>query len=104
MERICDTNRMSQNVCPLVSAEDRVRLEAIIADRNRTQKHVARAQIILHSSDRLNVAEIARLSVLVDPRSGAGSGGLPRRVSTVFFVRAAESLASRLCLTLMFSG
>ena len=67
MERICDTNRMSQNVCPLVSAEDRVRLEAIIADRNRTQKHVARAQIILHSSDRLNVAEIARLSGVSRP-------------------------------------
>ena len=29
-------------------------------------------------------------------RSGAGSGGLPRRVSTVFFVKAAESPASRL--------
>ena len=59
--------RMSQNVCPLVSAEDRVRLEAIIADRNRTQKHVARARIILHSSDRLNVAEIARLSGVSRP-------------------------------------
>ena len=58
---------MSQNVCPLVSAEDRVRLEAIVTDRNRTQKHVARAQIILHSSDRLNVAEIARLSGVSRP-------------------------------------
>jgi len=58
---------MSQNVCPLVSAEDRVRLEAIIADRNRPQKHVARARIILHSSDRLNVAEIARLSGVSRP-------------------------------------
>ena len=53
---------MSQTVCPLVSAGDRIRLEAIIADRNRTQKHVARARIILHSSDRSNVAEIAGLS------------------------------------------
>ncbi|MGI9418201.1 MAG: IS630 family transposase [Geminicoccaceae bacterium] len=58
---------MSQTVCPLVSAEDRVRLEAIMADRNRTQKHVARARIILHSSDRLNVAEIARLSGVSRP-------------------------------------
>ena len=58
---------MSQTLCPLVSAEDRVRLEAIIADRNRTQKHVARARIILHSSDRLNVAEIARLSGVSRP-------------------------------------
>ena len=39
---------MSQTVCPLVTADDRVRLEAIIADRNRAQKHVSRARIILH--------------------------------------------------------
>ena len=58
---------MSQTVCPLVSAEDRVRLEAILADRNRPQKHVARARIILHSSDLLNVAEIARLSGISRP-------------------------------------
>jgi len=51
---------MAQTVCPLVSAEDRARLEAIVADRNRAQKHVARARIILGSGDRLNVAEIAR--------------------------------------------
>jgi transposase len=42
-------------------------LEAIIADRNRPQKHLARARIILHSSDRLNVAEIARLSGVSRP-------------------------------------
>ena len=58
---------MSQTVCPLVSTEDRFRLEAIIADRNRTQKHVARARIILHSSDRLNVAEVAKLSSVSRP-------------------------------------
>jgi transposase len=51
---------MAQIVCPLVSAEDRARLEAIVGDRNRAQKHVARARIILHSADRLNVAEVAR--------------------------------------------
>ncbi len=51
---------MAQNVCPFVSAEDRARLEAIVADRNRAQKHVARARIILGSADRLNVAEVAR--------------------------------------------
>ncbi|MCP4898534.1 MAG: IS630 family transposase [bacterium] len=58
---------MSQDVCPIVSAEDRVRLEAVIADHNQAQKHVARARIILHSSDRLNVAEIARLSGVSRP-------------------------------------
>ena len=51
---------MAQITCPLVSAEDRARLEAIVADRNRAQKHVARARIILHSADRLNVAEVAK--------------------------------------------
>ena len=58
---------MSQTVCPVVTADDRVRLEAIIGDRNRAQKHVARVRIILHSSDRLNVAEIARLSGVSRP-------------------------------------
>ena len=48
---MCDAEPMAQIVCPLVSAEDRARLEAIVADRNRAQKHVARAQIILGSAD-----------------------------------------------------
>jgi transposase len=51
---------MAQIVCPLVSAADRARLETIVADRNRAQKHVARARIILASADRLRVAEVAR--------------------------------------------
>ena len=50
----------AQIVCPLVSVEDRARLEAIIGDRNRAQKHVARARIILGSAARLSVAEVAR--------------------------------------------
>lgn len=64
---MCDNIGMSQDVCPIVSAEDRVRLEAVIADHNQAQKHVARARIILHSADRLNVAEIARLSGVSRP-------------------------------------
>ena len=51
---------MAQIVCPLVSAEDRARLEVIGADRNCAQKHVAWARIILGSADRLSVAEVAR--------------------------------------------
>ncbi|MGH6895303.1 MAG: IS630 family transposase [Geminicoccaceae bacterium] len=51
---------MAQIVCPVVSAGDRARLEAIVADRNRTQKHVARARIILGSAERLSVAGVAR--------------------------------------------
>jgi transposase/transposase-like protein len=51
---------MAQTLCPLVSAEDRQRLAAIVADRNRRQKHVARARIVLLSADRLDVAAVAR--------------------------------------------
>lgn len=51
---------MAQTVCPLVSATDRSRLAAILADRNRPQKHVQRARIILSSAERLDVAEVAR--------------------------------------------
>ena len=42
-------------------------LEAIVADRNRAQKHVARARIILHSAERRSVAEIARLADVSRP-------------------------------------
>jgi transposase len=52
--------RMAQDVCPIVPGEDRARLEAIVADRNRAQKHVVRARIVLHSAARLSVAEVAR--------------------------------------------
>src|SRR4051794_38302267 len=51
---------MAQSVCLVVSAGDRARLEAIVADRNRPQKHVARARIVLLSADRLDVAAVAR--------------------------------------------
>jgi transposase len=51
---------MAQTLCPLVSAEDRSRLAAIVGDRNRPQKHAVRARIVLLSADRLDVATIAR--------------------------------------------
>ena len=41
-----------------VTAEDRARLEAIVVDRNRPQKHVWRARIILLSHDGLGTVEI----------------------------------------------
>jgi transposase len=66
-ERLCDAGRMAQEVCPLVSVEDRARLEAIVADRNRAQKHATRAWIILWSAERLAVAEIARRVALGRP-------------------------------------
>jgi hypothetical protein len=38
---------MAQTVIPIVNSEDRERLAAIVEDRNRSQKHVQRARIIL---------------------------------------------------------
>ena len=49
---------MAQTVCVIVSVEDRARLAAVIGDRNRPQKHVARARIVLFSADRLPVLRI----------------------------------------------
>ena len=58
---------MAQTVCPLVSAVDRLRLAAILADRNRPQKHAQRVLIILHSAERLEVAEVARRAGISRP-------------------------------------
>jgi transposase len=58
---------MAQTVCPLASAEDRARLAAIVADRNRPHKHIARARIILHSAERLDVAVVARRAQISRP-------------------------------------
>ena len=57
---MCDSAPMAQDLCVVVSAEDRARLAAIIDDRNRPLKHVQRAQIILFSADRLPVLQVAR--------------------------------------------
>jgi len=51
---------MAQTVCPLVSAEDPARLAAIVADCNRSQKHAARARILLHCGEHRDVAMVAR--------------------------------------------
>ena len=51
---------MAQELCVVVSAEDRARLAAIIDDRNRPLKHVQRAQIVLFSAYRLPVLQVAR--------------------------------------------
>jgi transposase len=58
---------MAQTVCSFLSAEDRQRLAAILADRNRPQKHAARVRIILHSAARLDVAEVARRAGISRP-------------------------------------
>src|SRR5258708_34186208 len=58
--RLCESEGMAQSVCVLPPTEDRQRLLAIVADRNRPLKHVQRAHIILFSADRLPVLEVAR--------------------------------------------
>jgi len=50
---------MAQELCVIISAEDRARLAAIIDDRNRPLKHVQRAQIVLVSADRIPVLQVA---------------------------------------------
>ena len=50
---------MAQELCVVVSEEDRVRLEAIIGDRTRPVKHVQRARIVLLSAERLAVLQVA---------------------------------------------
>src|SRR5215212_1644104 len=43
-----------------VTAADRARLEAVVADRNSPQKHVWRARIVLLTADGCGTAEITR--------------------------------------------
>src|ERR671910_3188728 len=50
-----------------VSAADRARLEAIVADRNSPQKHVWRARIILATADGCGTAEIMRRAGVSKP-------------------------------------
>jgi transposase len=53
---------MRKGISVEVSAADRARLEAIVADRNSPQKHVWRARIILSTADGLGMGEIVRRS------------------------------------------
>ena len=57
---MCEFVGMAQTVCILPPAEDRERLLAIVADRNRPFKHAQRARIILCSAERPPVLEVAR--------------------------------------------
>src|SRR5205809_7415992 len=58
---------MAQTVSVIVSAEERVRLAAIVGDRSRPLKHVQRARIVLHSADRLSALEVARRASVSRP-------------------------------------
>jgi transposase len=50
---------MAQTVSVIVSTLDREQLEAIVADRNRRQKHAARARMVLASADRATARQVA---------------------------------------------
>lgn len=51
---------MSQIVCVIVNSEDAARLALVVADRNGSLKQIQRAKIVLASSERLTVLEVAR--------------------------------------------
>jgi transposase len=58
---------MRGNLGLFVSAADRERLAAIVADRNRPRKHVWRARVLLLTADRVGTAEIMRRTGLSKP-------------------------------------
>jgi Homeodomain-like domain len=58
---------MAQTVCILLSVEDRERLSAVIADRNRPHKHIQRARIVLLSAEKLPVLAVSRRSGISRP-------------------------------------
>ena len=58
---------MAQTLSILLFPEDRARLAAVIGDRNNPQKHVQRAQIVLHSAEKRSVLDVARRSGVSRP-------------------------------------
>jgi transposase len=51
---------MREGITAEVSAADRARLEAVVADRNSSQKHTWRARIVLATADGLGTSAIMR--------------------------------------------
>ena len=51
---------MRRGITLTVDAADRARREAVVADRNRSQKHVWRARIILLTADGVGTTGIER--------------------------------------------
>ena len=58
---------MREGISIEVSAGDRERLPAVVADRNSPQKHVWRARIILATAERCGTAEIMRRAGISKP-------------------------------------
>lgn len=51
---------MREGIVVEVSAADRLRLEAVVADRNSPQKHVWRSRIVLLTANGIGTVEIMR--------------------------------------------
>ena len=58
---------MRAGIVVTVTPEDHSRLEAIVSDRNRAQKHVARARVVLATREGLGTMEIMARSGLSKP-------------------------------------
>jgi hypothetical protein len=67
---------MRKGISVIVSAADRVRLAAIVRDRNSPQKHVWRARIVLLTADGQGTNGIPARSARTRPWSGAGGSAL----------------------------
>ncbi len=50
---------MAQTVCVMISSSEKAQLEAIVADRNRRQKHVERARGVVTSASDQPVQRVA---------------------------------------------
>jgi hypothetical protein len=55
---------MRAGIAVTVTVEDRRRLDAIVRDRNRLQKHVVRAQVLIATAEGCGTNEIMRRSGL----------------------------------------
>jgi hypothetical protein len=58
---------MRAGIVVSVTPEDRIRLQAIVADRNTRQKHAARARVIVATADSCGTTEVMRRSGLSNP-------------------------------------
>ena len=58
---------MSARISITLSAEDRARLETVVADRNSAQKHVWRAKIVLATAEGCGTTEIMRRAGVSKP-------------------------------------
>jgi len=58
---------MKAGIVCTVTPQDRIRLYAIVADRDIRQKHAARARVIVANDDGCGTTEITRRSGLYKP-------------------------------------